>query len=100
MGALGRTDGHLGEVQEGEGVGGDGGGYGGLAPVRERAVDQVSRGGEAGYDDTGPEHLDYGGLGGRDVAKAVDGGGVQELPQDFHDDSQTLKPIQCRKMHD
>ena len=37
-----------------------------------------------GYSDTTYETWDYSYLGSGDVGEAVDGGGLQELPQDVH----------------
>ena len=53
MGVLGRADCHRGEVQGGDGVWGDGGGYGGVNPVTVGLADYMSRcyQGEAEYDD-------------------------------------------------
>ena len=51
MGALGRTDFDCGEVEPSDGVGGDGGGYGGLLPVSVGVVDQ-----DPGYSET---YTDY-----------------------------------------
>ena len=51
MGALGRTDFDCGEIQPSDGVGGDGGGYGGLLPVSVGVVDQ-----DPGYSET---YTDY-----------------------------------------
>ena len=65
MGAPGRTDCDRGEVQLSDGVGGDGGGYGGLLPVRVGGIDEVAGTKETKEDHKAPQNLPWSGLGSR-----------------------------------
>ena len=79
----GRTDGHVGEVQvrDGESLYGGGDRTGG--PAGEGLLDQDSGSNESSDDDREPEESDET-SGGGDVDQAVDGGGLQELPDNLH----------------
>ena len=65
VGAPGRTDCDRGEVQLSDGVGGDGGGYGGLLPVRVGVIDEVYCTKETTEDHKAPQNLAWSGLGRR-----------------------------------
>ena len=60
MGAPGRTDCDRGEVQLSNGVGGDGGGDGGLLPVRVGAVYELPSQKETGSNHSQPEQFPQG----------------------------------------
>ena len=89
VGALGWTDSDLGEGQGPYGDCGDGSGDGRVAPFHVRAVYEIASSTKAHDHDQPPETLAYPGLGAGDVAEAVDGRGVKELPQDLHDGQPT-----------
>ena len=57
VGVLWRTDGHIGEVQVVDGVGGDRGGDGILLPLLVRLADQDSCSDETETDDSKPQDL-------------------------------------------
>ena len=57
VGAPGRTDCDRGEVQLSDGVGGDGGGYGGLLPVRVGVMDEVAGSKETTKNYEAPQNL-------------------------------------------
>ena len=84
VGALGWTDSDLGEGQGPYGDGGDRSGDGGVAPFHIGAVYEIPSCEKAHNHHQPPETLAYPGLGAGDVAEAVDGRGVQELPEDVH----------------
>ena len=94
MGALGRTDFDCGEVEPSDGVGGDGGGDGGLLPVPVGGADEQGGEEEADRHHQAPHHLAHFGLVRGDVGDAVDGGGLQELPQDLHRSPDQLSTLQ------
>ena len=84
-GSVGGTYGHLGKWQGPYGNCGYGCGDGRVAPFHIGAVYEIPSCTKPHDHHQPPETLACPGLGAGDVAEAVDGRGVKELPEDVHD---------------